>query len=94
MGDFFEAGETADWLRAVLSGPYEVAGTSIEVGVSIGIALVPGDGQDPEGGCDETMCACLHTDEHGCDTVLRASHCRRRDAVSRRCHTSLCTVPP
>ena len=43
-----EAGEAADWLRAVLSGPYEVAGTSIEVGVSIGIALVPGDGQDPE----------------------------------------------
>ena len=43
-----EAGEVADWLHAVLSGPYEVAGTSIEVGVSIGIALVPGDGEDPE----------------------------------------------
>jgi len=42
-----EAGEVADSIRAMLSGPYEVAGTTLEVGVSVGIALVPGDGEDP-----------------------------------------------
>ena len=42
-----EAGEVADWIRSVVSGPYEVAGTSIEVGLSVGVALVPTDGADP-----------------------------------------------
>ena len=31
-----------------LSNPYDVAGHQIKIGVSLGIAMVPGDGSDPE----------------------------------------------
>ena len=41
-----EALATARAARAALTGPFEVAGTFLEVGASVGVAMVPGDGND------------------------------------------------
>jgi diguanylate cyclase (GGDEF)-like protein len=40
-----EACEHGDRVRAALSGAFEVAGTTLEVGASIGVALLPEDGR-------------------------------------------------
>jgi diguanylate cyclase (GGDEF)-like protein len=37
---------TARAARGALTGPFEVAGTFLEVGAAVGVALVPADGQD------------------------------------------------
>jgi diguanylate cyclase (GGDEF)-like protein len=42
-----EACRVAHEVRTSLSGAFEVAGTSLEVGVSIGVAIVPDDGSAP-----------------------------------------------
>jgi len=42
-----QACDLADRTRTALSGPFEVTGTSLEVGVSVGVALLPQDGRDP-----------------------------------------------
>ena len=42
-----QAVDVANDVRAVLSGPFEVSGTSLEVGVSIGVTLLPQDGREP-----------------------------------------------
>jgi predicted signal transduction protein with EAL and GGDEF domain len=43
-----EAAALANRLRRELSAPYEIAGHQVVIGVSIGIALAPGDGSDPD----------------------------------------------
>ena len=43
-----EAAALANRLRRELSAPYEIAGHQVVIGVSIGIALAPGDGNDPD----------------------------------------------
>ncbi len=43
-----ETAALANRLRRELSAPYEIAGHQVVIGVSIGIALAPGDGADPD----------------------------------------------
>ena len=42
-----QAVDVANDARAFLSGPFEVSGTCLEVGVSIGVTLLPQDGREP-----------------------------------------------
>jgi diguanylate cyclase (GGDEF)-like protein/PAS domain S-box-containing protein len=43
-----EAGALAEGLLAIVSEPYELDGHMVTIGASIGIALAPGDGDDPD----------------------------------------------
>ncbi|MFO7590328.1 MAG: GGDEF domain-containing protein, partial [Acidimicrobiia bacterium] len=47
MSELHEACSVAEKLLAIVSQPIEVAGTTVSVQTSIGVALYPNDGADP-----------------------------------------------
>jgi diguanylate cyclase (GGDEF)-like protein/PAS domain S-box-containing protein len=71
-----DAAFSADKLLAAIAEPHTIAGKDLHVTASVGIAVYPGDGADPESLLNEADFALLRAKSLGCRMHLRARESR------------------
>jgi GGDEF domain-containing protein len=71
-----DAAFSADKLLAALAAPHRIAGQDLHVTASVGIAVYPGDGADPESLLNEADLALLRAKALGCQMHLRGGEAR------------------